>query len=93
MHGLSLIYIVRDLPGVRQFKIAQESLDLTRILLVTDAAFDRARVSEIASAARARLGGDVTVEIELVDEIPPEQSGKYRYVVSKVVPGTTGKAA
>lgn len=93
MHGLSLIYIVRDLPGVRQFKIAQESLDLTRILLVTDAAFDHARVSEIASAARARLGDDVTVEIELVDEIPPEQSGKYRYVVSKVAPGTTGKAA
>ena len=27
MHGLALIYIVRDLPGVKQFKIVQESLD------------------------------------------------------------------
>jgi len=92
MHGLSLIYIVRDLPGVRQFKIVQENLDLTRILLVTDAAFEHDRLPEIEHAAQARLGGDVAVEIDLVDEIPPEQSGKYRYVVSKVVPGTIGKA-
>jgi len=92
MHGLSLIYIVRDLPGVRQFKIVQENLDLTRILLVTDAAFEHSRLPEIERAAQARLGETVTVEIDLVDEIPPEQSGKYRYVVSKVVPGTIGKA-
>jgi phenylacetate-CoA ligase len=84
MHGLSLIYIVRDLPGVRQFKIVQESLDLTRILLVTDAAFDTAHLPDIERGAKARLGEEVTVEVQLVDEIPPEKSGKYRYVVSRV---------
>ena len=84
MHGLSLIYIVRDLPGVRQFKIVQESLDLTRILLVTDANFDRTQLPNIERGGKARLGESVTVEVSLVDEIPPEKSGKYRYVVSRV---------
>lgn len=84
MHGLALIYIVRDLPGVRQFKIVQESLELTRILLVTDAGFDETCITGIEAGAKARLGADVTIQVERVAEIPPERSGKYRYVVSKV---------
>jgi phenylacetate-CoA ligase len=84
MHGLSLIYIVRDLPGVRQFKIVQESMDLTRILLVTDSEFDSVHLPEIERGAKARLGQDVTIDVTLVDIIPPEGSGKYRYVVSRV---------
>jgi len=87
MHGLSLIYLVRDLPGVRQFKIVQESLDLTRIQLVTDANFDPAQLPNIERGGKARLGESVTVEVSLVDEIPPEKSGKYRYVVSRVETG------
>lgn len=86
MHGLSLIYIVRDLPGVRQFKIIQESLDQTRIQLLTDAAFDPACLAGIEAGAKARLGADVRVLVELVETIPPEKSGKYRYVVSRVDP-------
>jgi phenylacetate-CoA ligase len=87
MHGLSLIYLVRDLRGVRQFKIVQESLDLTRIQLVTDATFDPAELPNIERGGKARLGESVTVEVSLVDEIPPEKSGKYRYVVSRVETG------
>jgi len=84
MHGLALIYIVRDLPGVRQFKIVQESLDLTRILLVTNTEFDPAHLPNIERGAKARLGEEVAVEVQLVNEMPPEKSGKYRYVISRV---------
>lgn len=87
MHGLALIYVLRDLPGIRQFKIVQESLVYTHILLVTDPDFDRGKHGEIASKMRARLGADVSVKIEHVDAIPPEQSGKFRYVISKVGTG------
>lgn len=91
MHGLSLIYIVRDLPGIRQFKIIQESLDHTRILLSTDPDFDTACIAKIAADARARLGASVSVDVELVDAIRPEASGKYRYVVSRVATGNPGQ--
>lgn len=84
MHGLSLIYIVRDLAGVKQFKIVQESLDRTDILLVTDDRFDRANLAAIERGAKARLGQGVSVNVQLVGDIAPEKSGKFRYVVSKV---------
>lgn len=84
MHGLSLIYVVRDLPGVQSFKIIQESRALTRVLLVTDAAFTPAHRAGIVDGFKRRLGTGVQVEVEMVDLIPPEKSGKFRYVVSRV---------
>jgi len=92
MHGLALIYVVRDLAGVRAFKIVQESLELTRVLLETDADFAPAAVEEIVAAFRQRLGSPVEIRVERVERIPPERSGKYRYVVSHVDPqsGSTG---
>ena len=84
MHGLALIYIVRDIPGVARFKIIQETLDHTRFLLVTTGEFDTDWISRIEQAARKRLGAGVKVTVEQVSEIPAEASGKFRYVVSRV---------
>jgi phenylacetate-CoA ligase len=91
MHGLALIYVIRDLPGVRQFKIVQESLTHTRILLVTDAVFDESNIVKIEVGIRQRLGDAVRVEIERVAEVAKEKSGKYRYVVSHVASGDSSR--
>jgi phenylacetate-CoA ligase len=88
MHGLALIYILRDLPGVKQFKIVQESLTSTRILVAPDPSFDPACVPVVERQMRSRLGAGVAVAVELVDEIAPERSGKHRYVVSHVTSHT-----
>ena len=82
MHGLSLIYILRDLPGVKFFKVVQESRALTRVLLVTDELFAPDSVPKIVSGFKQRLGADVQVVVDLVDNIPAEKSGKYRYIIS-----------
>lgn len=82
MHGLSLIYVLRDLPGVKSFKVIQESRDLTRVLLVTDAAFDGQSGDVIVKGFQARLGVGVQIVIEMVEQIPSEKSGKFRYIVS-----------
>ncbi len=84
MHGLALIYVVRDLPGVQQFKIIQENLYATRILLVTDATFKDTLITTIKSDVMRRLGADVKVDVEIVTHIAKEASGKYRYVISHV---------
>lgn len=86
MHGLALVYVLRELPGVEAFKIIQERLELTRVLLVAGAAFPADGEARIQAAFRRRLGADVEVKIERVSEIAPERSGKYRYVVSHVTP-------
>jgi phenylacetate-CoA ligase len=84
MHGLALIYILRDLPEIRSFKIIQESLDLTRVQTVCDGPLGEATAAIIRKGFRDRLGEGVEVRIEQVDGILAERSGKFRYVVSKV---------
>jgi phenylacetate-CoA ligase len=87
MHGLALVYVVRDLPGVQAFKIVQETLGLTRVQLVTDDQFDPVNQAEIVRGFKRRLGDSVEVHVEKVDRIAPEKSGKFRYVVSHALPG------
>lgn len=87
MHGLALIYILRDLPQVRNFKIIQESLDLTRVCVVVETRLALEVAEKISQGFKARLGQGVNIVIEEVPEIPAEKSGKFRYVVSKVAPG------
>ena len=82
MHGLALIYILRDLPGVAGFKIVQHDTAHTEVLLRPNEAFDAAQSTRIEKGFRQRLGADVKVSVTLVDEIAPERSGKHRYIVS-----------
>lgn len=84
MHGLALIYVLRDLPGVAAFKIVQESLDLTRVLVVPGEGFGTQTTEKIRVGLAGRLGSSVNVQVETMSEIPPEKSGKFRYVVSRV---------
>jgi phenylacetate-CoA ligase len=82
MHGLALIYVLRALPGIRSFKIVQESLHLTRVLLVIDSEFDHGSEARIVDAMKQRLGATVEIRVEYVPLIPAEKSGKFRHVVS-----------
>jgi phenylacetate-CoA ligase len=83
MHGLALIYVVRDIPGLQSFKIVQHSRTHTQVLLVPGPGLDRQQAGQtIVQGFQRRLGAAVTVSPEWVDTIPPEKSGKFRYVVS-----------
>jgi len=93
MHGLALVYIVRDLPGVKEFKIVQEHLDLTRVFLVAGAPFQPESVQTIIAGFKRRLGTSVDIQIEHVAEIPKEASGKFRYIISKVAATNVGSGA
>ncbi|MDR2787840.1 MAG: AMP-binding protein [Candidatus Accumulibacter sp.] len=84
MHGLALIYVLRDMPGIGQFKVVQESLDFTRVMVVAEAGFSAETERGIIAGLRERLGAAVRVEVQPMDRIPAEKSGKFRYVVSRV---------
>jgi len=85
MHGLALIYVLRDQPGVEAFKIIQESVERLRVLVVPGEAFTEDTERAVVTGLSQRLGEGVTIEVEKVSDIPRERSGKFRYVVSKVV--------
>ncbi len=86
MHGLALIYVLRDIPGVARFKIVQESLALTRVWVEPNVDFySSTSLETIAAGLKARLGQTVEVDVQMVEMLPAEKSGKHRYVSSKVV--------
>lgn len=84
MHGLALIYILREINEVGEFKIVQESLQHTHVQVVPIDSLDEAIQQKIIDGLKARLGQDVQITIEVVDQIAAEKSGKFRYVISKV---------
>jgi phenylacetate-CoA ligase len=84
MHGLALIYVLRDQPGIDAFKIIQESMSLLRVQVVAGQGLSETTRQAITGGLAQRMGEGVTIQVEQVEEIPRERSGKYRYVVSKV---------
>jgi phenylacetate-CoA ligase len=85
LHGLALIYVLRDLEGVEAFKIIQDSLDNTTVQIVKGANYHQQVAEEkIVTEFKKRLGSTVTISIEYTDYIAKERSGKFRYVISHV---------
>ena len=82
MHGLALIYVLRDLPGVGAFKIVQHTVAHTEVQVVPSAGWLDIHPATIERGLQARLGAGVRITVRLLDAIPPEKSGKFRYIVS-----------
>jgi phenylacetate-CoA ligase len=87
MHALALIYEVRDKPGVRAFKFVQAEDTALELQLAAGEACTPDVEASIREGLLKRLGPGARLQIRRVDEIPPEKSGKYRYVVSRAAGG------
>jgi len=88
MHALAVIYVLRAVGGIAEFKFVQHTLDDAEVLVVPTADWGEHSSAEILKGLKARLGKSSRITVRLVDEIAPEKSGKYRYVVSHVPPRT-----
>ncbi len=84
MHGLSLIYVLREVQGIEEFKIVQEDLDNFVVQIIKTPSFDNSIEEKIRKGFQERLGNDIIVRFNYPEEIKAEKSGKFRYVVSKV---------
>ena len=84
MHALAVIYVLRAIPGIAQFKLIQHTADKVEVLVVPDERWNDAARHAVVDGLRARLGSQLAVELKLQDVIAPEASGKHRYVVSHV---------
>jgi len=82
--GYSFIYIARSVKGIVKFQVIQEKIGEILIKLVVDQQFPPDGVEQVKKKAAQRLGGDDRVMVEIVEDIKPARSGKYRPVISKV---------
>lgn len=84
MHALAVIYVLRAIPGVSQFKLIQHAIDRMEAQVVPNSRWTVEAREALVAGLRARLGDTLDVELKLLDTIAPEASGKHRYVVSHV---------
>lgn len=83
--GISLTEnFAMHLPGVKQMQIIQESPDFLVFRVVKGEIFGEQTVKDMERLARERFGGLMRWDIEYVASIQSEQSGKYRFCISKL---------
>jgi len=85
-HGAATSHLLRDEPGIVQFRTVQHELDRFEVLLVVDSGFDPATIARVQRRYKKLFGSETRVDCRVVDRIPPDPSGKHRYVVSNVAP-------
>jgi phenylacetate-CoA ligase len=83
--GVSLVErTVTAIKGIRQMQIVQEKIDQLVLNVVRmdeyDAASERALLSEFASV----FGKEVSIQLNYMDNIRQESSGKYRFSICKI---------
>jgi len=70
--------------NVRQYKIVQRSLSHFFIQIEAEPGSESLVTDGFSTLIRNRIGEDVTMELEFVEHIPREESGKLRYFVAEV---------
>ena len=86
MHALAVIYVLRAVEGIAEFKFIQHDVRDVEVLIVPGIRWADAARSQVVAGLRERLGHDVRVAVRSVEAIPAEASGKHRYVVSHIAP-------
>lgn len=82
-HALGLIYVVRDIPGIQEFRIIQHERDRVEVLVhPLQGDFPETVLEQIQTGIQKRMGDSVQVETTVTDQIPKLGSGKHRYVIS-----------
>ncbi len=82
--GYAFIYICRSVPGIVKFQVIQERAGELRVLLATDERFPPDGAEQVRRAVQQRLRSDDRILVELVDDIRPAPSGKYRPAIGRL---------
>lgn len=72
------------IPGIAQLQIVQERVDDFLFRIVRSDDFNQQSAALIRSLVADRFGPNARYQVEFVDGIPQEPSGKYRFCISRV---------
>jgi phenylacetate-CoA ligase len=89
--GYSFIYIARAVQGIVKFQVVQDKIGEIFIRLAVDDRFPPDGIEQVKKLAAQRLNSSDEIIVEIVDDIKPARSGKYRPVISKVAEELYGK--
>ena len=81
-----LDHVFKDITTVRETQLVQDALDSVIIKVVPDTGFDVSSEREIIAQMTHYLGNEMSFSIEKVDSIQRTKSGKFRFVISNIIP-------
>jgi phenylacetate-CoA ligase len=88
INSLSLIYALREVEGIVQFRVHQKTVSRFDVEIVRDARFRRESEASIRRKWELLLRAPVEVRFQYPPELVAERSGKFRHVISAVpLPG------
>ncbi|MBI0425629.1 phenylacetate--CoA ligase family protein [Psychrobacter sp. NG27] len=70
----------KNVNGIIKFQVIQNFLDRVQVLIVTNDRFNIIEQDKFVAALQERLGLQIDISIENVNDIPTEKSGKFRIV-------------
>lgn len=80
------LWLVNGIDGIKQFQVIQENFEEMIIKLKVDEKFTEVEKQKLLERVYDRCGKDMKVEFRLVNKIPLIESGKKRFIISKVSP-------
>ena len=84
INSLALIYPVREIQGIEQFRICQKQIDRFHIQIVRNEHYPADAEERIRTSWRQLLRSPVQVVFEYLPGFPVEKSGKFRHIVSEI---------
>lgn len=85
--GISLIEnTLTRIPGIDQMQIVQENLDLINLNVVSGIGFSQDKKNQLVSYFEKLFGKETKIALNLIKEIKPERSGKYRFSICNIFP-------
>jgi len=89
---LALTRVFGPLANIRRSQLVQDRVDHIRVKVVPGSGFSGDDADSIRTGIRQILSADVSIDIELLEDIPIEKSGKLRWFVSELKTDATGGA-
>jgi phenylacetate-CoA ligase len=87
INSLALIYPLRELQGIEQFRIYQRRVDHFHVQIVKTSEFRPESEDGIRRSWSQLLRSPVEVTFEYLTKFPPDASGKFRHVISDLPAG------
>lgn len=76
--------VFKGLSGIKETQIIQESLNRLTVKLVVTTNFNKGLESQLAQNIQQRVGKEMSIIFDYVDQVPRTTSGKFKSVVSNI---------
>jgi len=76
--------VFKGLVSIKEAQIVQTDLDTIVLKIVPGANYNRQEADVVVGELKKRLGNQVAIEVQVVQEIPRTSSGKFRAVITMV---------